>query len=57
MKKLLVLLLLYPLIVLGQVDTTPTKKEPSKFSQGMKKILFRNNVQHSIMMYLRIFRC
>ena len=38
MKKLLVLLLLYPLIVLGQVDTTPTKKEPSKFSQGVKKI-------------------
>ena len=38
MKKLLTLILLCPLIVLGQVDTTPTKKEPSKFSQGMKKI-------------------
>ena len=31
-------MLLCPLIVLGQVETEPSKKEPSKFAKEMKKI-------------------
>ena len=38
MKKLLVLIVFCPLIVLGQVDTKQPKKEPSKFSKEIKKI-------------------
>ena len=38
MKKLLVILLLTPIVLLGQTEKNSVKKEPSKFSKEVKRV-------------------